>query len=237
MVASLPRRALKPRYWLAAHMHCFFPALVPHSNKNPGNDFGLTRFLSLDKPLPRRHFLQALEFNVNQNVSLNLSYDPTWLAILKATDSLTSNIYMPSQHTRNERWDFRPTKEEIAKVVEIYDGDFTIPMNFKMTARPHRVNETNDISQELYYRNPQSAEFCEKLGIKDLNEMLCSLSLNGVGVPYYITENSDSRSVVLENRTSERKEDFDEDNDFIIDNNPTPEALLMDDLKTPAIDK
>ncbi|OZC06677.1 hypothetical protein X798_06333 [Onchocerca flexuosa] len=52
---------LKPRYWLAAHMHCFFAALVPHSSKNDSeNDFQPTRFLSLDKPLPRRHFLQVI---------------------------------------------------------------------------------------------------------------------------------------------------------------------------------
>uniref|UniRef100_A0A0R3RI90 DBR1 domain-containing protein n=1 Tax=Elaeophora elaphi TaxID=1147741 RepID=A0A0R3RI90_9BILA len=203
--------ALKPRYWLAAHMHCFFAALIPHANKNdPENDYEPTRFLSLDKPLPRRHFLQALEFDVDQDVSLNLSYDPTWLAILKATDSLTSvnksNAYMPSQHTRSERWDFRPTEEELTKVKEIYGGDFTIPMNFKMTARPHRANGTDDGSQELYYRNPQSTEFCAKLGIKDLNEMLCSLSLNELGTPYYLNGTNDSEDIVLENRTPERKE-------------------------------
>ncbi|KAL3997568.1 Lariat debranching enzyme C-terminal domain family protein [Acanthocheilonema viteae] len=218
---------LKPRYWLAAHMHCFFAALVSHSNKNDSeNNFEPTRFLSLDKPLPRRHFLQALEFDVNQNVSLNLSYDPTWLAILKATDALTSasksNTYMPSQHTRNERWDFRPTEEELAKVKDIYGGDFTIPMNFKMTASPHRTSGTDNSSQELYYRNPQSTEFCAKLGIRDLNEMLCSLSTNGLGIPYYINENSDSEDVVLKSRTLERKQDFDDKSDFIIDGNSVP---------------
>lgn len=60
---------------------------------------------------------------------------------------------MPSQHTRNERWDFRPTEKELLKVKEIYGGDFTIPMNFKMTACPHKANgETDDSSEELYYR-------------------------------------------------------------------------------------
>ncbi|VIO95582.1 Zinc finger, C2H2 type family protein [Brugia malayi] len=231
---------LKPRYWLAAHMHCFFAALVPHLNKNdPESNFEPTKFLSLDKPLPRRHFLQALEFDVDENVSLNLSYDPTWLAILRATDPLTSvnksNIYMPSQHTRSERWDFRPTEEELTKVEEIYDGDFTIPRNFKMTAWPHRADGIDDSSQELYYRNPQSTEFCAKLGIKDLNEMLCSLSMNGLGIPYYINKNSDSESV-LKSRTFERKEmDFDDKSDFIIDRNPVLEPLLLKDFETPNV--
>lgn len=55
------------------------------------------------------------------------------------------------------------------------------------------------------FRNPQSAEFCAKLGIKDLNEMLCSLSMDGLGIPYYINENNDSEDVVLK-RTLEEKE-------------------------------
>lgn len=59
---------------------------------------------------------------------------------------------MPSQHTRNERWDFRPTEEELTKVEEIYGGDFTIPMNFKMTAWPHKADGMDDSSQGLYYR-------------------------------------------------------------------------------------
>ncbi|VDN07761.1 unnamed protein product, partial [Thelazia callipaeda] len=182
---------LHPRYWLAAHMHCFFAALVPHSDKNDTEDvFEPTRFLSLDKPLPRRHFLQVLNFKVHQDEPLHLSYDPIWLAILKSTDKFTSatkNIsYMPSQHNRNERWDFRPTEEELEEIKKIFDGDFKIPMNFKMTAQPHKESEHIDSAQEIYYRNPQSAEFCSKLGIQDLNAMLCSLSKDGVGVPYYL---------------------------------------------------
>nr|CAI5859248.1 unnamed protein product [Callosobruchus analis] len=39
--------ALKPAYWFAAHLHCKFAALIKHEDKS------ITRFLALDKCLPR----------------------------------------------------------------------------------------------------------------------------------------------------------------------------------------
>ncbi|VDK43176.1 unnamed protein product [Gongylonema pulchrum] len=187
---------LKPRYWFAAHMHCSFSALVPHPNNNEdaeNDDFEPTRFLALDKPISGRHFLQVLEFDVDENASMCLSYDPVWLAILKATDAFTSTnkakTYMPSHHTRNERWDFRPTEEELNEVKELFGDNFVIPMNFQMTAEPH-CSQEGPVAEELYYRNPQTTEFCNKLGIKDLNEMLCALSMQGLGVPYYLRQQS-----------------------------------------------
>ncbi|VEL36114.1 unnamed protein product [Protopolystoma xenopodis] len=47
---------LKPRYWFAAHLHCKFSALVEHPESDK-----YTRFLALDKCLPRRDYLQFLD--------------------------------------------------------------------------------------------------------------------------------------------------------------------------------
>ena len=43
---------LKPSYWFSAHLHVKFSALCPH-------DKGYTKFLALDKCLPKRRFLQV----------------------------------------------------------------------------------------------------------------------------------------------------------------------------------
>lgn len=44
---------LRPAYWFSAHLHTKFAAIVPHEGG------GATRFLALDKCLPRRQFLQV----------------------------------------------------------------------------------------------------------------------------------------------------------------------------------
>ena len=48
---------LKPTYWFSAHMHTKYPAVVRHCTPAGGDLY--TRFLALDKCLPRRDFLQV----------------------------------------------------------------------------------------------------------------------------------------------------------------------------------
>ncbi|TPX35064.1 hypothetical protein SmJEL517_g02370 [Synchytrium microbalum] len=50
-----------------------------------------TRFLSLDKVLPHRQFLQVLEFETADEGPYEFSYDQEWLAIVKATNSFFSD--------------------------------------------------------------------------------------------------------------------------------------------------
>ncbi len=44
---------LRPSYWFAAHLHCKFAAAYRH-------DDGITKFLALDKCLPRGGYLQVM---------------------------------------------------------------------------------------------------------------------------------------------------------------------------------
>lgn len=57
-------QALKPRYWFAGHLHVAFSAAVPHGPDGvlaPGDASAerVTRFMAVDKPLPKRTFVQV----------------------------------------------------------------------------------------------------------------------------------------------------------------------------------
>ena len=77
---------VQPEFWFAAHLHCKFAALVPHKGEKH------TKFLALDKCLPRRQFLQVLEIGkpVESEEEVVMKYDPAWLAILRSTNHLLS---------------------------------------------------------------------------------------------------------------------------------------------------
>ncbi|CAD6195506.1 unnamed protein product [Caenorhabditis auriculariae] len=233
---------IRPRYWLSAHLHVAFPALVPH--KFVGADAPQpTRFIALDKPLPRRQFVQVLELDVEEDADFSLSHDPEWLAVLKSTDSFTSmsknNIYMPSSSSNSdERHDFRPTAEELAAIQAL--GDLTIlPEAFKHTAPPLLTQDepaNRDAPPSLFYRNPQSENFCRWLGIKDLNKMLIDSKSGGVGTPYYIDPTSSNGISQMETALDVGIEDFG-DADFIIDRGngviERDEILLDDETEVP----
>ena len=80
-----------------------------------------------------------------EDIEFSLSYDPHWLAILKNTDHFTrtdqtvfffflfiklksgnnfQQVFMPSKKSANERWDFRPSEDDIEniRVREMYSN-------------------------------------------------------------------------------------------------------------------
>uniref|UniRef100_A0AC34RC38 Thiamine diphosphokinase n=1 Tax=Panagrolaimus sp. JU765 TaxID=591449 RepID=A0AC34RC38_9BILA len=215
---------IKPRYWFSAHLHCHYEAQVEHppisgTDKKPEN----TKFLALDKPMPNRKFLEILQIPVPEGVDdILFEYDPLWLAVLKTTDHLTEVtprlLYMPSRTGAiQERWDFRPTEDEVKVVRNIFKDDFKIPDNFRQTAPPFSPDES--IHEPcLYYRNPQTTELCEKLIIKNVNDMLFKMTHQMTGTPYYQVVKTNrienSEEIDLGNDDDEEESD---DNDFVLD--------------------
>lgn len=92
---------LQPRFWFAAHMHVKFPALVRHAGS--GKE---TKFLALDKVLPRRDFVQIIDIAVGAEetntsspsdkptAATTFDLDAEWLAVLQ-TDAATPGRQTP----------------------------------------------------------------------------------------------------------------------------------------------
>ena len=189
---------LLPNYWFSAHLHCKFPAV--YQNK--------TKFLGLDKCLPNRRFLQVIEEGPSPSGAIKLHYNPHWLSILKSTNHLQSSKrteqHMPGPGY-SQRFDFRPTDEELKVIRDLFKNDLTIPENFTRTAKVfdnpenfrNHLFATSMPSQPQI--NPQTEEFCEKLGIDDPIRLIdqekrttyCSSSLKAADFIVEKTRNDD----------------------------------------------
>uniref|UniRef100_A0AC34F6V8 Lariat debranching enzyme C-terminal domain-containing protein n=1 Tax=Panagrolaimus sp. ES5 TaxID=591445 RepID=A0AC34F6V8_9BILA len=181
-------RMLKPRYWFSAHLHCRYEAQVYHDHQEDINQLPEeTKFLALGKPAKNQRFVEAVQIPIAEDAKLTFEYDPLWCAVLRNTDHLlqltSRNIYMPSS-SGTEQWDFRPTQEQIQMVHQLFGNNFEIPHNFQLTAPPHRLTDS-PLEPCLYYQNPQSTEFCEKLQITNFNKLLYEKTKDCQGIPYF----------------------------------------------------
>ncbi len=214
--------SLRSPYWFSAHLHVKFAAIVEHS------DGSETRFLSLDKCLPRRRFLQVLEIGepLKDGEKVSFEYDPHWLAVLKSTDHLLSTSpatnHMPGP-SGAERWDFKPTEEEVEEAVRSMGGDLTVPENFKVSVKvfdPAResLRGLSYTRQPEPMQNNQTVEFCKKLGVRDPMDVILDGKWPEVSSEVFPSEESprplDSAPVAVATPVASKDEiDLPEDSD------------------------
>ncbi|XP_022233197.2 lariat debranching enzyme [Drosophila obscura] len=215
-------KAVQPTYWFAAHLHCKFAALVPHNGSKaptkvgdcasssssssesedeegtrgsrlPPKPVAVTKFLALDKCLPRRAFLQVLDIP-SEAIAGNpptFEYDAEWLAILQSTNHLISvkenYYYLPGKKAGaiTERFNFTPTEEELSSLTAKFQS-LKIPENFQRTVpafdpQEHSNYKHSVVGQPKAHLNPQSNTFCAALGVDD--PLCLALLANGKDLP------------------------------------------------------
>lgn len=166
---------LQPKYYFAAHLHCKFAALVKHDDGKK-----VTKFLALDKCLPKRRFLQITDIPHDPTLKIRLEYDLEWLAILFSTNHLISIRealnYLPGS-TSKERWQFTPNEEEKEIVLKKF-LNLEVPENFEKTADGYQPDNSNrgHVRQPSPRTNPQTTLFCKILGIDDPLNLLGALT-------------------------------------------------------------
>jgi lariat debranching enzyme len=165
-------KMLKPKYWFSAHLHVKYSCLYKHDQGQT------TKFLSLDKCLPHRKFLQVIEIEGDPAKPKSLALDPEWLCVLKKTDSMLSvQNYMEAPIPLDKKFDI--STNDLDEIKEDFQDSFEIPLNFKQTAPAHQQQQSSDGDNEEgassssasaindVYLNEQTTLLCEMLNLRD----------------------------------------------------------------------
>ncbi|XP_053554722.1 lariat debranching enzyme [Bombina bombina] len=167
---------LQPSFWFSAHLHVKFAAFMQHQANVEGQSPKATKFLALDKCLPHREFLQIVNVDHDPSKPEQLEYDLEWLAVLKEAKDLlnvtTRTWNMPDDKGLHAKWDFSATDETKKEVLDDLCKDLIIPCNFSTTAVCYDPNNPQYNMVASHIINPQTTEFCARLGLVDLNAMV-----------------------------------------------------------------
>ncbi|RCI17232.1 hypothetical protein L249_2443 [Ophiocordyceps polyrhachis-furcata BCC 54312] len=136
------------------------------------------RFLALDKCLPGRRFLQLCEIQpISQQQGEDrrrLQYDAEWLSICRLFHkSLTfggDRNQPPAQYMSEEEYLPLLEAERAWVEEEVVKADkLEVPENFEVTAPPYVAGDPERVDEQPEeYTNPQTAAFCDLLGVENL---------------------------------------------------------------------
>lgn len=152
-----------------------------------------TKFLSLDKCLPRRQFLQIIDIPSPSDSTddYDFYYDMEWLSITRAMHPYLSTVHQQATLPSDDELKIKIERERtyLEKKAESRALDLKIPHNFEPTAPAYNPNMPNDrqrtienrklidnllkkiksinmiLSAERPFLNPQTAQFCKEIDI------------------------------------------------------------------------
>jgi len=201
---------VRPRYWFGAHLHVRFEATVRWGDGRDDGDGGadsapattrfiapesecavpgveslteqMTRFLALDKCLPRRSFMTFVSVDTPETFPDSdigdgppyLEYDAPWLAVASRSYGSRTGDARPPAH------------DETARIATRFGGDLRVPQNFVQTVPTQKEVEERGRggpgpSKELW----RKADRGEMVGNPQTDWLLGALGLDHRGtVPW-----------------------------------------------------